>query len=176
MKDKTIICNPGSIEKLTWGEINDTKGFIWAEVDKDNTSTEFIGLQCREMETTELILTKQDVDLDDKIRNHIGRFVNPKKIFKTSLQGSITWDQYNQLKLDELYSLFRDSFFDITIDRKKLEVSEIDKVFLKETENPADSFAKRMDITISRSNNESEKKFLEEVRKMGLEYLDRAAR
>ncbi len=52
------ICNPGSIEKVTWAEEKDQKGFVWAEFAQDNVEAEFISLKTRPMESKELVFSK----------------------------------------------------------------------------------------------------------------------
>jgi signal transduction histidine kinase/DNA repair exonuclease SbcCD nuclease subunit len=120
--NNTKICNPGSIEKLTWGEMNDKKGFIWAEASGSGTTTEFINLPCRQMQKEQIILSTEDSEPDSKIKNSIARFSDQEKIFKASIQGSVTIEQYNRLRVEELCNFFRESFFDFVIDREDLEI------------------------------------------------------
>jgi DNA repair exonuclease SbcCD nuclease subunit len=51
------IVNPGSVERLAWGELNDEKGFVWAELNGSDASLQFIPLRARPMEEYTLDLS-----------------------------------------------------------------------------------------------------------------------
>ena len=163
-KNHTKICNPGSIEKLTWGEMNDKKGFIWAETSGSETTTEFVDLPCRPMQKEQIILSREDNEPDTKISDSISRVSDHEKIFKASIRGSISIEQYNRLRVEELCNIFRESFFDLVIDREDLEVIEYGKVFLGKVESPTAAFSKRIDKIKSKTDNQQQATFFEDVK------------
>jgi DNA repair exonuclease SbcCD nuclease subunit len=108
------IVNPGSIEKLSIAEINDEKGFVWAEVSKSEVKTNFIKLKTRPMETAELTLSKDEnylPNIREFILNFLSKLSKPNKILKVSLRGLISQQQYGELKINELLAASKDLFF-----------------------------------------------------------------
>lgn len=108
------VVNPGSLEKLSWAEMNDEKGFTWAELNGSEAEVELIKLDTRPMEIEELSLSK-DKNYSPSIKDHVVKFlskVNDKeKILKLNLKGLISQEQYNQLKINDILSACRDMFF-----------------------------------------------------------------
>jgi exonuclease SbcD len=169
------IINPGSIEKLSWAEINDKKGFVWAELDGAETATEFIELETRPMEIAELALskTKYIKGIKEYIIDFLSKISNPEKILKLNLSGLISQDQYSQLKVNELLTACREAFFNLQIDRKELEVEGYGRVFLERIDNPVEAYTKRLDLLIAQTpQDDSERAILEQVKSLGIKYLE----
>jgi len=107
------IVNLGSIEKLSWAEINDEKGFVWAELNGKETTTEFVKLETRPMEKSQLSLSK-DGKYGKGIKDYVLEFLNqnsdPDKILKLSLSGLISQSQYNDLKINDILRACNDLF------------------------------------------------------------------
>lgn len=172
------ILNPGSIEKLSWAEINDEKGFVWAELNGTETTTEFIKLKTRPMETNELALSKNET-YPKGIKQHILDFLtktaDPEKIIKLNLNGLISQEQYNQLRISELLTACNEKFFNLQIDRKDLELEGYGKVFLERIDNPIDAYTKRLDTLISQTKvDDPKRQLLEEAKALGVKYLEAA--
>jgi exonuclease SbcD len=172
------IVNPGSTEKLSWAEINDEKGFVWAELNGSETTTEFIKLHTRPMETNELTLSKTE-EYAKGIKKHVLDFLskisNPEKMLKLSLRGLISQDQYNQLKINEVLTACNDKFFNLQIDRKELELEGYGRVFMERIDNPVEAYSKRLDILISQLKpDDSNRKLLEQAKNLGIKYLEAA--
>jgi len=172
------IVNPGSMEKLSWAEMNDDKGFVWAELHGSEVSTEFIKLETRPMEKYTLHLSK-DGDYSPTLCDHLISYIktrnNPVKIARLYLQGQITQEQYKELKINEIVQATRDAFFHLGLDRTELEVEGFGRVFLGKVENPIDAFTKRIDQLIARADVSDEKRReLEQVKELGRRYLEEA--
>lgn len=168
------IVNSGSMERLSWAEINDEKGFIWTELNGSNASTELIKLQTRPMDGYALHLAKDEPSskLSDQVINYVKEHGDPVKIAKLSLQGRITQEQYRELKVNEIIEATRDAFFHLTLDRSELEVEGFGRVFLGRVENPIEAFTRRLDELIARaSTSEEERQRLEQVKNLGRKYL-----
>jgi DNA repair exonuclease SbcCD nuclease subunit len=172
------IVNPGSIEKLSWAEINDEKGFVWAELNGSETTTEFKKLDTRPMETTDLTLSKNEA-----YPNGIARYVidflakafNPEKILKLYLHGLVSQEQYNQLKINELLTECNDKFFNLQIDRADLELEGYGKVFLERIDNPVEAYSKRLDALINQTKpDDPNRQMLEQAKSLGVKYLEAA--
>jgi DNA repair exonuclease SbcCD nuclease subunit len=176
-KGCTII-NPGSLEKLSWTEMNDEKGFAWTELHGSEADVEFIKLDTRPMETKELSLTK-DKSYSPSIKDHIIKFLstlsNEEKILKLNLKGLISQEQYNQLKISEILGACRDMFFNLIPDRSQLEVEGYGRIFLERVDNPVTAFSKRLDSLMADTSLTDEKKeLLEKVKQLGIRYLEAA--
>jgi exonuclease SbcD len=171
-----IIANPGSLEKLSWAEINDEKGFLWVELNSSDTSTEFIKLDTRPMKECELTLSK-DKEYSPNIKNHVLDFLsslaNKEEMVKVNLRGSISQEQHGQLKMNEILGACRDMFFHLLIDRKELEVEGYGRIFLERIDNPVEAFSKRLDSLITQADqDDSKRQLLEQVRALGIKYLE----
>jgi len=171
------IVNPGSIEKLSWAEMNDEKGFVWAEIHGSDVSLEFIKLETRRMEKYALDFSK-DGDYSPTLKDHIVDYLqrqpDPQKIVRLYLRGQITQEQYGQLKVNEILQATRDTFFHLDLDRTELDVEGFGRVFAERVDNPVEAFIKRLDILIAEADNEEKKRQLEQVKELGRKYLEEA--
>ena len=172
------IVNSGSVEKLSYAEMNDEKGFVWAELNPDNVSTEFIKLQTRPMEEYVLQFSKDaqyTPSLKGYVIDQLQKHGNPTKIARLRLQGLISQEQYKELKINELIEATRDVFFHLGIDRRELEVEGFGKVFIGRVDNPIEAFTKRLDLLIARTDASDERhRELEQVKELGRKYLQDA--
>jgi len=170
------IVNPGSLEKLSWAEINDEKGFVWAELHGSETSVEFVKVDTRPMEIQELTLSK-DAGYSPGIKDYVIEFLSKlsegEKMLKLNLRGLISQEQYSQLKVNEILSACRDMFFHLILDRSELEVEGYGRIFLERIDNPVEAFSKRLDLIIADAGlDESKRRLLEQVKQLGIKYLE----
>lgn len=172
------IVNPGSMEKLSWAEMNDEKGFVWAELNGSEASSEFIRLETRPMEKYILHLSKNEdysPTLKDYVIDYIVSQSDPIKIARLFLQGQITQQQYSELKMNEIVQATREAFFHLGFDRTELDVEGFGRVFVERVENPVEAFVKRLDELISSAGTDEEKRRrLEQVKELGRKYLEEA--
>ncbi len=170
------IVNPGSLEKLSWAEINDEKGFVWAELYNSETAVEFVRVDTRPVEIQELSLSKNAVyfqSIKDYVIEFLSKLRDEEKIVKLNLSGLISQEQYGQLRVNEILSACRDMFFHLIIDRKELEVEGYGRIFIERIDNPVEAFSKRLDSLIASSNlDEDKRQFLEKVKHLGIKYLE----
>jgi len=168
-----LVCNPGSIEKLTWAEINDSKGFYWVELDKEGSECEFVGLETRPMRDEQFAFAEEEVeDPTSAVLEFLMGKKDKEAMLRLKLTGSIPQNTYSKLRLSDIYRAGPEAFFFLTVDRSELEISRIGKVFIGRTETPAEAFAARMDALISDSAGDPERlKLLREAKEVGLNYL-----
>ncbi|MGA2240207.1 MAG: exonuclease SbcCD subunit D [Candidatus Bathyarchaeia archaeon] len=171
------IVNPGSIERLSWGELNDEKGFVWAELNGSDASLEFIRLETRPMEEYTLDLSTNgdyQPNLKDYLIEYLHKQSDPVKLARLNLRGQITQEQYRQLKLNEIYEATRDNFFHLNVRHGELYVEGFGRVFMERVDNPIEAFTKRLDILISEASSEEKRRQLEQVKELGRKYLEEA--
>ena len=171
------IVNPGSVEKLSWAEMTDEKGFVWTELHDSTASVEFIKVQTRKMEQSEFDLSdaaSSGLNLNDQIISHLRSFSDPDKIVRLDLKGQLKPEQYRQLQFNEIYEAARDMFFQLNIRHNELNVEGFGKVFMDRLDNPIEAFTKRMAILIAEATSEEKKKQLEQVQELGRKYLEEA--
>jgi DNA repair exonuclease SbcCD nuclease subunit len=170
------IVNPGSTEKLSWAEINDEKGFVWAELNGSETTTEFIKFKTRPMEINELVLSKDEIyakGIKEYVLDFLSKTSNPEKILKLSIRGLISQEQYNQLKVNELLTACNDKFFNLQIDRKDLEIEGYGRVFMERIDNPVEAYSQRLDALISQLKaDDPNRLLLEQTKNLGINYLE----
>ena len=175
--DGCRIINPGSVERLSWSELNDEKGFIWAELNGSDVSCEFIKLETRKMEEYTLDLTgsaQNPQPLRDQLVEFLRARADPVKITRLNLKGQITQEHYRALKLNEVYEATRDMFFHLTVRNGELFIEGFGRVFMERIDNPVEAFVKRLDILIAEATAEDKKRQLQQVKELGIKYLEEA--
>ena len=170
---KTVICNPGSIERLSWSEINDEKGFIFAELTPENVQTKFIQLDTRPMILDDLDIANyiSEQDLNKAIVDYISMKANPEALYRLYIKGQVSKDFYNKLRLSEVYRNINDLFFNADIRREKLEIVGYGKIFTHKIDNPIDAF-KNYISQLMETADEDERELLISVLKEGIRYLE----
>ncbi len=166
------LCNPGSIEKMTWAETSEEKGFVWAELSNEQTRVEFVRLKTRPMEKHELWLErKAKSDLLQAVISQLETFANPDLMVRLALKGQITVEEYQKLQLGEIYRRMRGRLFHLAIDRSELEIEGFGRIFLGRVDNPIEAFTKRIDAKIANASADEERKWLAQVRELGTTFL-----
>jgi DNA repair exonuclease SbcCD nuclease subunit len=171
------IVNPGSVERLSWGELNDEKGFVWADLNGSDASLEFIRLETRPMEEYTLDLSATgdySPNLKDYVIDYLHKQSDPVKLARLHVRGQISQEQYRQLKLNEIYEATRDMFFHLDVRHSELCVEGFGRVFMERLDNPIEAFAKRLNILISEASSEEKRRQLEQVKELGGKYLEEA--
>jgi len=172
------IVNPGSMEKLSWAEMNDEKGFVWAELHGSNVSTEFVELDTRPMEKYTLSLSKDEhysPNLKECVIDYIRSKSDSTRIARLFLQGLITQEQYNELKINEIVQATGEAFFHLGFDRTGLEVEGFGRVFVERVENPVEAFVRRLEELIIKAGiDDKRRRELERIRELGKKYLEEA--
>jgi DNA repair exonuclease SbcCD nuclease subunit len=168
------ICNPGSIEKITWAEQMDEKGFIWAELSKGGTNIEFVPLETRPMISKELLLSKDSGTIKEFVSSFLKEFIDSETIIRLFLKGKITGEQHQRFKVNELYRFAQENFFHFDLNRSELEVEGYGRVFMGRIDNPVEAYIKRLDVLIEKAPAE-DKTFLNQVKELGIKYLGATA-
>jgi len=172
------IANPGSMERLSWAEMSDEKGFVWAELHGSNVSTEFVKLDTRPMEKYALHLSKDEhysPNLKEYVINYIRSKSDSARIARLFLQGLITQEQYNELRINDIVQATGEAFFHLGFDRTGLEVEGFGRVFVERVENPVEAFVRRLEELIVKAGIDDERRReLEQVRELGRKYLEEA--
>lgn len=170
------IANPGSLERLSFSEINDRKGFLWVEMHNSEATVERVEIPGRPMATQELSLSKEaeySPTINDSIIEFLDHFSDPSKLFKLRLQGQISQNQYNELKMNVIISRCKEMFFYLHLDRDALEVEGYGRVFFDHAvDKPTDAFTKRLDLLLEKTTDETERRKLTRVKEIGLKYLE----
>jgi DNA repair exonuclease SbcCD nuclease subunit len=164
------ICNPGSIERLTWQDANTEKGFIFAEVANENSRTTFIPLKTRKYENVKLVLDKDTQNIHEAIVSNLSQYTDPERLLRVNVSCSISHEQRRALQISELMNDLQPHFFHLDIsfdfnlpDRKKIWMGKVD--------NPASAFINYIEELIHRSSSEDERKNLNDAKILGLQYL-----
>lgn len=165
------VCNPGSIEKLSWAEEQDRKGFFWVELDGSEVKVEAVPLESRLMETRELALSKDSGDVNEAVLSFLSEFKNTDALVRLRLKGTLSPEQQQKFKVRDLYQACQRLFFHFTFDRRELFVEGYGKIFLGRIDNPAEAYSKRLDELIQKAQDEGERDFMRQVKEEGRKYL-----
>jgi len=170
LRDRTSIVNPGSIERLSWAEQNDPKGFVWAEISHEGVNLERIELPVRPMKPLDIFLQRtESEDLTDLVLSRLEAEADNTAICTLSLQGFISQEQHRTLRIRDIYREANEHFFHFSLDQRDLEVEGFGRVFLSRVDSPHQAYEKRMDRLIS--DNPEQAEFFRRVRETGLKYL-----
>jgi len=170
---RSLVCNAGSVEKLTWAEINDDKGFYWVELGKDNSNCEFVKLDTRPMRDEQFTFKGEEMDdPTSAVLEFLASRKDREAMLRLRLNGSVSQDTYSKLRLSDIYRAGPEGFFFLAVDRSELEISRIGRVFAGRTETPLEAFTTRMDALIKDSGADTRKaELLREAKETGLNYL-----
>jgi DNA repair exonuclease SbcCD nuclease subunit len=170
------ICNPGAIERLTWAEAEEEKGFVWVDLSRQEVEVEFVRLDTRPMKQFDLILQPTSrQSLLDQVLSFLDEVASPEAIARLRFHGSATIEQYQKMQLSEVSRYARSRFFDLSVDRRELALEGYGRVFLGRVDNPIQAFTNRLDSRIGAAQSEVERGFLLQVRDVGVRYLSEAA-
>lgn len=172
-----IIGNPGSVERLSWAEVEDPKGFIFADISPENVSIDFIELDVRPMMIDEIDISRHEDagDLNRVIIDHALRRADQTALYRLFIKGQISKDMYNKLRLSEVYRGISDLFFNVELRRDELEITGYGQVFRGKIESPIDAFRKHIEMLME-SSDEEEKRRLSMVLQEGLRYFEEVSR
>ncbi len=169
-KDNTTICNPGSIEILTWSEVPDEKKFAFVELDGDDCNIKPITLQTRNHENKEIKLDTTITDITHHIIDKIKPIANKEKILRIKTGGIISMDSQKKFRISDLIREANKLFFHVDAQFEH-EIEGIGRIFLGKMENPTKTFEKYFDKLIGNEIDSDKKKFLQKAKQTGLQYL-----
>lgn len=169
----TLICNPGSIERLTFADENKTPGFFLGEIGSHSTNVDFISLKTRKMVTKNINLDNSIIDVKKQITEFLVEYQDPELIFQLVITGSVTDRQFQDLYIRKLLEATRNMFFYLKIDKSNIEVEGLGKVFLRNIDTPIEAFQKRLFKKTSQASTDIDKKYYEDIKKIGEKYLRR---
>ncbi|GIW22801.1 MAG: nuclease SbcCD subunit D [Candidatus Sericytochromatia bacterium] len=110
LSKKPLTIYPGSIERIDFGEENDDKGFIIVDLEKNNTTYEFIKLPAREFLTINIDLTNiNDEDINNFILNKIEEKDVKNKIVR--LKYTINFEKTYLINDKDIREKLKDTFF-----------------------------------------------------------------
>lgn len=167
-----LIGNPGSIERLTWNELNDKKGFLWIELEGSKARWEHIPLKTRSMQSLDLSVAKESGNLNDSIPTFLGQYKDQEAIVRLVLKGDISQAQYNQFRIVDLYRIAQNLFFHFSLDRRDLNVEEYGRIFFERIGTPMQAFERHLENLIASAETEDERRILEKVKDRGMKYLE----
>ena len=86
----TMICTPGSTERVTFAEEDHKKGFVWLEMDSGGVQKlNFIPIETRPMRTLDLTVPT-DANINNLLIKEINRQRNPQLILRFKMKGVMT--------------------------------------------------------------------------------------
>ena len=169
-KNNTTICNPGSIEILTWSEVPDEKKFAFVELDGNGCKITPITLQTRDCENKEIKLDTTITDITHHIIDKIKPISNKEKILRIKTGGIISMDSQKKFSISDLIREANKLFFHVDAQFEH-EIEGIGKIFLGKMENPTKTFEKYSDKLIGNEIDSDKKKSLQKAKQTGLQYL-----
>ncbi len=168
----TIIGNPGSLERFTYKEKDEVKGFIFGDINNEETELEFIKVNSREMDIKNIILDESINNITEYIKIKLRELKNSDLLLRIKLEGKITLNQNNNLNLSSIIKENKESFFSLEFDRTDLEIKEYGKIFIGRIEKPKEAFKCILEEKIRKIVDEKTNKVYMKVLRKGLEYFE----
>lgn len=168
----SIIGNSGSLEKFTFREKDEDKGFIFGDLTKENIQLDFIPVSARKLKINEIKLDTNIANLSEHINDKLNLLINPELILRIKLTGEITLNQNNTLDLSSVIRNHNDNFFFLDFDRTDLIIQEFGKIFIEYFDNPLEAFEKALKEKIESAQGSKSKSFFEKARRKGLQFFE----
>lgn len=171
-KSDTLICYPGSIERLGWNESESQKGFAIVDLPNGNKRRlQFKNLKSREFKSKEITLDKEIENINEYILEQLSDVKNPETILRLILKGTITYEQHQTFKKSELVKNTKNILFHLDI-KDNFEVERSGVIFLGDVDHsPSKTFETFIESRLEKTSTPAEKKFLNQVRQIGMRYL-----
>lgn len=169
-KSNTIICNPGSIEKLSWGESRVQKGFAVVDLSNNDKQLRFENLDSRNFQFKEITLNKEIENINEYILEKLDDVKNPQTILRLALKGTITSEQQQTFKISELVKNTKDIFFHLNLD-SQVEVEGFGRIFLGKINSPLQAFENHIESQLEKTIDPIDKEFLNQIKQLGMKYL-----
>jgi len=166
----TLICNPGSIEKLSWSESNDQKRFAFIELSDGNKNLEYINLESRNFKFKEIQLDKKIKNINEFIIKKIKEDSDSEDLLRLTLKGIITSEQQKTFKISDLARSANDDFFHVDFDFQ-VDVEGYGRVFLGKVESPIQAFENHFDKQLEKTTDVKRQEFLQQAKQLGIQYL-----
>lgn len=168
----TLICNPGSLERLRWDEVEQNKGYYLIEFQDDKPKFEFRTLPTRPMGRYEMEVDGKDEQLLSlQILRCLEKFADPKKIFKLTIGGTIPQNRFSEIRYDMIYEKSANMFFNLELDTSKLVPEGLTPFSIADVDEPLMAYTKHMQELESKEASKNAKELLAEAREVGRRYL-----
>lgn len=107
--DHPPVVYPGSIERVDFGEVNEEKGFVIAQIEKGKTLYEWRKLPIRKFLDRELILSEEDEDINEKI---LAALPSPEEMKDAIVRLKLTHPQGYEVLIDDarVHAYAKDAF------------------------------------------------------------------
>lgn len=171
LQSGTLIANPGSLERFSFNERKEDKGFIWGEITSAGVQTSFVKVNARKMSEKSIQLKKEQNNHSELIKGKLANISDRELILRVNLKGEITLNQMNQLNLREVIRFYDDDFMALDFNRTDLSIEEFGKIFVEKIEHPKQAFSNMLETKITESSIKSEKELFIQVKEKGLEYF-----
>lgn len=169
-KNNTLICNPGSIEKLSWSESADQKGFAFIELSGENKNFDFIKLDSRNFQFKEIQLNNEIENVNNFVIEKLKENSSSEDLLKLTLKGIITPEQQKTFKINELAKSANEVFFHVHFDFQ-VDVEGYGRVFLGNVESPVEAFENHFEKQIEQTTDPKKQEFLQQAKQLGIRYL-----
>ncbi len=116
----TPVVYPGSTERCSFQEEGEEKGFVWLELDKKGIiGEEYHQTPARPMETLDFHVVQKG-NLTRQVQDAIEKLVDPEKILRIRVNGTVSLEQLSTYKRSNLLSFTNDRFFYTEFDEEAL--------------------------------------------------------
>ena len=174
---ETLLCYPGSSERLSFQEERDReKGFIYLEVGLNGVEKiNFIPVKARPMKSIRINISENISNPSYYIVDLLNKYANKNIIFRAVVEGELSLEALQRYDRNEIFRKLVDKFFILDIVDDKLILKNIDIIPPDDSyRSPIQEFKKYMETLIEKERDEERKKLWEDVREMGERKLREA--
>ncbi len=174
LRGNTMICYPGSTEKVSFHEEDHEKGFVWMELGTEGPDKpEFVKLETRPMETLDILAPGRG-DLTEYLTQEIEKKANLQKILRVQVRGEIPLKVLETYHRSNVQTHADQLCFATKIEDSDLTISEIGSSESVKLNPPLQEFREYLEVLITTETDPEEKEFLIQVREHGIKLLEEA--
>ena len=174
LRGNTVICYPGSTEKVSFQEEKQEKGFVWMELGTEGPEKpEFVKLETRPMETLD-ILAPGGGDLTDYLIQAIEDTADPQKILRVRVRGEIPLKVLETYHRSQVQTHANQRCFATKIEDSEITISELGLSGSVKLNPPLQEFRDYLVELIKKELEPEEKEVLKRVRELGIRLLQEA--
>ncbi len=117
--EESVFCYPGSIERYSFTEENQEKGFVALELDEDfnKKKVTFKPVKTRDVKTITIDFTPKVSDINRHILSIVS-ITDPNLLIRVNLKGEVLFDVYRNYKRNEVESNLNERFFGVQINNE----------------------------------------------------------
>ncbi|RLE80736.1 MAG: hypothetical protein DRJ51_05245 [Thermoprotei archaeon] len=173
---ETYVVYPGSIERRSFAEEGESKGFVYIEVSEEGVrKLDFIETKPRPLKTVEITVVKDSTNPVSNIVTAAMKYADPEAILRLKIRGRLPLDRLVRYSRDEVLRRLENFFFYTIIDDRELEYilekPELEDIEMLSPLKLYEKYLTRLIREVSEEGDEKRKVAFQDALQLGKEFL-----